>query len=264
MKRIFLFLLLALALLSNSRASALDIQYPGISQDIVYSDIMQDAAYSSFTIASTSPNIWFDANDYSTITESGGALTAIANKGSEGGSATGNATYSTGVLNGKPVIDGNGTSNRLAFANFGLTGEDDVSIFLVFKVNAGSTYDTPISFGANAEARFETDAALQLTAKDLGKETSYILSSVATSYVIFSFISDSSNWISYENGVQFATQPSEGAWSTGAGDYGLFATNTPGRWCNCSIAETIMWNRKLTDDEHSNVFTSLSSKWGVE
>lgn len=104
------------------------------------------AGSSGWTPLSLSPTLWLDASDAATITSSGGAVSAWANKGSAGGSfdqATAAAKPTTGATtqNGHNVITFDGTDDLLTLD----LGSDSFSatswyLWVVAKADAGGFY----------------------------------------------------------------------------------------------------------------------------
>lgn len=232
----------------------------------------QGGGFSPIKIGGTA--IWLDAADTSTITESSGSVSQWNDKSGNGNNATqgtGSAQPTTGTTtqNGRNTLDFNGTSHRLAFPNLGLNGLTDVSVFAVFNVDSTTSgSDNPLSFGNGSEGQILTGAVAvgTLQSFDLGffTDLTFIATGMDDSMNILSLITSATASHSYKNGTQVAedlTPPT--TWTTGAGDYGIMASNTPNRWTKGQFAELIIYTRTLSTAEKTQVESYLLNKWGI-
>jgi hypothetical protein len=88
----------------------------------------------NWTPADIDTALWLDAADASTITESGGAITAWADKSGNGhnAAADGNPTYSaTGMSTSKPAVQLDGTGDALVSSITGIGSFDALDVYMV-------------------------------------------------------------------------------------------------------------------------------------
>jgi len=220
--------------------------------------------------------LWLDADDDSTISTDVG-VDAWADKSGEDNDAAQSTDASqpalvVGAQNGRNVIRGDGTDDVLTFPNLSLNGDTDVTLFMVFKSDATTSgFDTPICFGTNAEGNIQTRGTgnpdsgdLKLIGMGLDGTENIVVGQGFNAMQVFTLITNASTWSTYVDGVADETDnTADAAWSTGAGNYALFAGNAGGREMKGDIAEVIIYDRELSDAERSNVETYLIEKWGL-
>jgi hypothetical protein len=89
--------------------------------------------------------LWLDANDSSTITESGGAITTWADKSGNGRNATadGNPTYSaTGMSTSKPAVQLDGTGDAFVSSITGIGSFNALDVYMVTQTTLAAAADT--------------------------------------------------------------------------------------------------------------------------
>lgn len=93
--------------------------------------------------------LWLDAADASTITESGGAITAWADKSGNGynAAASGNPTYSaTGMSTSKPAVQLDGTGDALVSSITGIGSFDALDVYMVTQTLTAAQSNTNSGF----------------------------------------------------------------------------------------------------------------------
>jgi hypothetical protein len=102
---------------------------------------------------------WFDADDAATITLNGTGVSQWNDKSGNGrhvsqSNAGAQPTYTTGQLNGRPIVAFDTTDDRLFTTSGGADGVDDTSMFVVMRMNAGgANEDTPVGIGLSGQLR---------------------------------------------------------------------------------------------------------------
>jgi hypothetical protein len=103
------------------------------------------ASFTQWTPSLISTALWLDANDSSTITESGGAITTWADKSGNGRNATadGNPTYSaTGMSTSKPAVQLDGTGDAFVSSITGIGSFNALDVYMVTKTTLAAAADT--------------------------------------------------------------------------------------------------------------------------
>lgn len=222
---------------------------------------------------------WFDAADSGTLSLDGSdRVSQWTDKSGKGNSATQSTennrpTYAATGLNSKPTVQGDGVNDVLNYPNLGINGTHDMTFILVGTLyQATSGFDTPISFGSGSEGRFEwrgvddPDLIDSLSTGKIANGTDVIPTSPGVSDAVpfvWVLASDSATWTSRKNGTQVASGSSAGTWTLGAGDYGMFASNSPNRHCLCDISEYMVFNTRPTAAEIARLERYAMNKWGV-
>lgn len=214
--------------------------------------------------------LWLDAADERTIQDTAGSVSQWDDKSGNGdnatqGTGTNQPTINVTTQNGLRTLDFDGINDRLAFPNLSLNGLTDVTVFAVFNVDSTTSgSDDPLSFGSGSEGQILMGASATAQSFALGffSDLTPIAFGVEDSMNILGIVTSASASRSFKNGTLVAedlTPPS--AWTTGAGDYGVMASNTPNRHCKGQFAELIIYNKTLSDAERIQVETYLSNKW---
>jgi hypothetical protein len=184
--------------------------------------------------------------------------------------------YITNILNGRAILRFDGTDDLLASAaSFGsnntLSGDCEASVFVVYRKSA-STKGHILGWGdvnvANASFGVYDDGSIRAWAF-AGGQVFYFSSFGTTSFIVREFHKSAgainTTSISIRNGASDAAGGS--ASSTPAVDGSqLFCL---GRWANSGayfqgdVAEVVIYNRKLTAAEQSQVRGYLNNKWSV-
>jgi hypothetical protein len=107
-----------------------------------------------WTPAEIATELWLDAADASTITESSGTVSEWRDKSGSSlhlsqDTASLQPAYSTNALNGLPILT---FGNNLLFRDTGLNGLTTVSIFAVMRYITASGQDVPMGVGATGAA----------------------------------------------------------------------------------------------------------------
>ena len=92
-----------------------------------------------------STELWLDANDSSTITQSGGAVTTWRDKSGKNRTATaaGNPTYSTtGMSTSKPAVQLDGTGDWFVSSITGIGSFNALDVYMVTQTTTAATVDT--------------------------------------------------------------------------------------------------------------------------
>lgn len=100
-------------------------------------------AASGFSPLSLSPALWLDASDAATITSSGGLVSSWADKSGNGRNlvqavSTAQPTTGTRTLNGRNVLDFDGTSDFMSGGNILEVGTGGVTMFGVAKLDTAT------------------------------------------------------------------------------------------------------------------------------
>lgn len=186
------------------------------------------------------------------------------------GSAVSQPAFINNALNGKSIIRSDG-NDGMEFPNLGLTGLASVTVFMVLNISDSSSgFDSILAFGSGSESRLETGAGGGATIGDVtARSTSYIVSGTVlstgfnNSNNIFVLRTDGANVIARKNGVQTFSAAQAGNWSTGAGNYAIFVTNTPNRNIIMDIGEILIYTGTFPTTSIIQVENYLSNKWGI-
>jgi len=103
----------------------------------------------NWTPADIDTALWLDAADASTITESGGAITAWVDKSGNGhnAAADGNPTYSaTGMSTSKPAVQLDGTGDSLVSSITGIGNFDALDVYMVTQTLTAAAADVNSGF----------------------------------------------------------------------------------------------------------------------
>lgn len=222
----------------------------------------------------SSLQLWLDAQDSSTLSLSGSAITQWADKSGNNRNARGfnnNPTYSTTALNNYPAAQLSSNAAFQAPLPFGLTN-NGLSAFIVFqKTGTANSGETIITRGTNnlagpidiqTTSRFRGNGSSQTSA------TSGFNIATATTPVVFDFYAASSGWIEYANGtnvlsnttaVTFADAPNVSSIYIGTRADGFGPL-----WFTGGVGEVLVYNRQLATGERQTVEGYLAWKWGLQ
>jgi len=185
--------------------------------------------------------------------------------------AIGGTTYIADAINGLPALRFNGSSDFLAFDG-SLLVNSNYTIFIVASRGSNKA-DNMILGGSSAVANnnlhigYETKASFVIKHYGESSSSDYINYTIPDYsdpiFQIHSVVFDSNvGKAYYENGANKANatdKTSLASWTGSA--IGRFATDN---YFNGDIAEIIMFNRVLSNDERMDVEQYLSKKWDIK
>lgn len=174
--------------------------------------------------------------------------------------------YTTGAINGKPVVDFDGTNDSLRTAGFTLN--QPFTYFMVFKVDSSTISGTPRLLDAGGsgvrsgefflnfanDMRFFSGASLVPPAMTAGSYLTYALYEATFNGTQSRFRATAGNVDSTGN-----AGTNNGSRLTLAAD----SNATPGSPANISVAEVLIYNSVPTSSEASKVRAYLGNKYNV-
>jgi hypothetical protein len=220
--------------------------------------------------------LWLDANDSSTITQSGGLVSAWADKSGTGKNATQSGSarpaYSATGLNSKPAIDFDGADDDLALSS--VTGLNVVnqSLFIVAKRD-NSAGRTEISFSVGttgagdgiADTPRWTDNVMYSQIGYVGNRPTP--TSVITDTPYINAVTGGSIQYSYTNGTLIGTGTSQSTSNFSVAGGGFVgsgrAVSTASRYFDGKISELIIISFVAALDLRQKVEGYLAHKWGL-
>lgn len=248
--------------------------YVGVGSSPVFQSVQKiDAGVSPFSPTDISNlELWLDADDATTITESSGSVSQWDDKSGQGnhatqGTAAKQPTTGTRTQNSKNVIDfdktGDGENMDLTYASLLATISSDVTVFVVAaKDDSASNFDVFIggedSVGANKA--FVGQSATTFI-WDWGGDNITSIDDDEDPHVFHLVRENGVDIEAYLDGVSQGTASLSsdtltvltiGAMEAG-GEFDL----------NGMIAEVIIYTRDLTASEQNQVGNYLSDKWGI-
>jgi len=225
---------------------------------------------------------WMDAADTATtnITSSGGLVSVIRNKANSQNpfvQATGGNQPQTGVstMASKNVITFNGTSNYLscnALAAYFTGNDTPISVFAVYNPTT-LTGSPAIWFAANSgntTILFGHDNGNSNTFRIFKRDDASILAqgvtttAAASTPVMSSMSYAGSTLKAWKNGTSFYN----GSFNVGVTTLNTFAlgirpTSSISNYFSGDIAEILIYNRALSDDQVASIQQYLSTKWRI-
>lgn len=218
-----------------------------------------------------SGKLWLDNADTSSITQAAAKASQVDDKFRNGndatqGSATDQPTFST--INGVQALHGDGANVHMDFDNLGLNGLTDVSVFMVFVIDATTTgFDNPIAFGTASEGRLEcrgvgdTD---EIKSIGLGFDDGTTIGAGFNTAQVLSLLTNATDWSTWVDGTPvIVADSSTAAWSTGAGSYAIFAGSDNNRNMKGDIGEVIIYSKEVSSAVRLHIEKYLISKWGL-
>lgn len=221
--------------------------------------------------------LWLDASDATTITASSGDVSQWNDKSGLGNNVSnagaGKPTTGAATINSKNVIDFNlANSEYLARSDaLGLSGNPSITIFIVLKTVAAGSGQRFLTIGNGAVAgqsiQYATDGSYRYG------NGSCIFSNLSTNAEltrwvktaggVYASASEPQLWI---NTVQKTTASSSASviniantnLTIGAGHGG-----SPASFYSGYVAEIIIYNAILTNDEIASIEDYLNDKWGL-
>lgn len=229
--------------------------------------------------------IWLDANDPSTLTLSGQAVSEWRDK--SGGNyhftqTTGNnQPLYTGTLNGKPVVTFDGSNDSLSRAginNLNVSGPDGASVFVVFRAASDTIYSVFVNGGSRSSEehrdRFSDGNCytgllrerriLGVINNKLPSNGAVLFSAIATGNANYELrVGGASALLDTTNA--FLIDPlGQTAYRNRLNRTYAIGVNPPlGDFLNGAVAEIIQYTRALAGQELSSVESYLKAKWGV-
>jgi hypothetical protein len=216
--------------------------------------------------------LWLDGSDLASITESGGAVSQWNDKSGNNNhalqsSAAAKPTTGTRTLNGRNVIDFDGSGDFMTLTN-PITG-GAYTIFLVvlvdsFAANPRSIIGTPNtggpvmrfanSVGNGVMAVVRRGQAVLLNGSDINSAT--------TAYSFIITTSNSGNAI-YRNGVAGGSNATSASYTQDIQAIGSESSTAASTPHDGYIAESAIWTRVFAAGEITQIFDYSASKWGV-
>ena len=207
--------------------------------------------------------LWFDANDgpkdgSGNTPSSGGSITTwLDRSGNNRHAITGSSpTYITGVLNSKPVVRFS-SSQYLTYSSYS-PGNIPMTYVMVERNLSGSTGAAPFSWGSTSSRSsgivFQNNSGMQPFSPQAFNNTS-------GRYWIYR----QNNTGSGDDGLMNGTSLTPTANDTGniAAPFDIGRRNASGIYCAGDLAEIIVYNRAITDNERSLLASYLHNKYAL-
>lgn len=232
--------------------------------------------------------VWYDVSDITSlfqdsagtvpVTANGdpiGRLTDKSGNGNHGTQTTAAScpTYTTASApNGLATALLDGSNDRIAVPNIGLTGTAAATIIIICRMNSTSSgADAVVSFGASSEGQFQSSGANDdnlVTAGSLGwRGDGNIISpgQAVNAFMAFILRTNGTTVQSWRNTAASTvfSDTQLGNWTTGAGAYGIGATNTPDRFAGLNLCEFAIYNTVKTNAEIELLMPYFVNKWGI-
>lgn len=247
--------------------------------------IEQSASATAFSPADiTGLALWLDASDAATLTLDGSNNVSQWNdksgNGNHGAQSTTTARPSiTGSINGRSALAFDGIDDSFSVANSATIDlGPTMSVFIVHKLSSASSAarQTLIQFSNGSTASPSIEAAGTLPPSG-GNANSYVLirpgvviatsaaNSLTTSGVVSSFhIENSANCSIRINSTEVAFAASAGMTLTGSGSAKLIGMRgSPAQNYSGAMGEIIVFNKRLSAEETTQIESYLISKWGI-
>jgi len=209
------------------------------------------------------PELWLDASDLSTITESSGSVSSWADKSGYGR----NATQATGAnqpttgsvtINGLNVLSFDGATDTMTFASGFMNNKHQGTIFSVFTTTSGASTGSPIVFGDD----YADFGNRMYTTFGTNSRKNFVHGITLTNVNSFCIVGALGYWQAFINGVSKSlTTTNTVSFNTGVAQF--FLANDPpagSRWGG-SLAEIIIYSRALSLSEIETVRLYLKTKW---
>ena len=176
-------------------------------------------------------------------------------------------SYCTNVLNGKPVLCGDGVDDYMTTT---LAGLPAATIFFVGTMNAASDVAYGVQDGADANRSYVGSSAADKFAGGVAANADDLITSNDDPGTAFfgslQYSGDTATVTLYRNGTSEYSAAQSGAVST-ALTYTIGAKRTAAAvfdsYLDGQIAEIIVYNRSLPDTERKFIERALSYKWGI-
>jgi len=255
---------------------------------VIYRAAVLGAAGASFSPLDVSGlQLWLDASDASTITESSGSVSQWDDKSGNGnhvtqGTAANQPTTGTQTINSLNALDFDGGDWLLSSGNLGVSNSTNFSVFAVAILDSDDKYTTIFgtgNFGLSQQAaafQVATNPSISSTrqmATDIWNPAGMVADTsitLGTEYV-FSYLVHP--WSSARSGSEFFLNGANDGAATygtvnpflvdGPAFIGAFGpTLTSSRW-NGQIAEVLVYDSALSTADREAVEAYLADKWGI-
>ena len=203
---------------------------------------------------------WWDASDAGSITASGGLVSQWNDKSTAGNHATASSTArpTTGTrsLNGKNVLDFDGTANAMATS---LADTATQTVLFVAVSDVASSSGRLWSYGTTNRGVFSDSGTWAFWRQQTSGAILFGATASATSpSVACALFTSNSSLTTFGNGAQGTTN--DPVDSSGASfNIGKETTN----FFNGYIAEIVIYNTALSTAERARVESYLATKWGI-
>lgn len=187
--------------------------------------------------------------------------------------STNKPTYVASSINGLPALTFNGTSSKLTSTiNFGIVGNSALTIFLVTAISGGNDYGPPLYWGtsgAGTTLLIGRKTSTSIFAGFYGSGHSFTAPSSISNSAVYSWVRQSGGNTQTGNTIYFngasQTLANEGSPSTpnyGVSTFKVGYSNDP-LYFGGRIAEIIIYNRALKNEERTTIEKYLGKKWGI-
>ena len=203
---------------------------------------------------------WWDADNAASITESGGLVSQWNDRSGQGNHATASTTArpTTGTrsLNGRNVLDFDGTANGMATS---LADTATQTVFFVAVSDVASSAGRVWGFGGGNRGAFPDSGAWGFWRQQTAGAISFGTTASATSpSVACALFSSNSSLTTFGNGAQGTTNDPVDSFG-GTFAIGKEASN----FHNGYVAEIVIYNTALTTADRARVEAYLAAKWGI-
>ncbi len=227
---------------------------------------------------------WFDMQDSSSFTNSGGFISAITNKATSVSwtEATNQPAYNTTAINGLPAMDFDGTNDKINSTTdttliSTLNGDNAFTLFYVAKFDtvdrAESVFGIANSATNNGFRGFGQNTTASGTWQANGNTTGAVATIVDSAggsnanNNIFEWYSSGGNISLQVNGG--SADPNASSWAVGStpsvnrASLGSRPRLTNDHFFDGKLGELIFYNSNLSSTNRASVRTYLSTKWNI-
>ena len=244
-----------------------------ITRNILYPIVGEEFIPTDFVPTDISQlNLWLDASDETTITETDNLVSQIDDKSEQGNNftqaVTGAKPKTRSLHNGKNVLDFDGVDDVLSIPSITLT--TSFSLFITFKPKVVTLAgESSISYSSTENFQLGSDSAVDY----FGSLASSVASNATPSggpynynynSFLLKFDADANRVEVYVNGELKAASIDYNTDMTSGGTMKLGLNRSEDRWLNFSLAEVIIYNKKTNASEEGLVFNYLKDKWAIE
>jgi hypothetical protein len=202
---------------------------------------------------------WWDASDAASITQSGGLVSQWNDKSTAGNHATASSTArpTTGTrsLNGKNVLDFDGTANAMATSLADAATQTVLFVAVSDVASGGRVW----SYGTTNRGVFSDSGTWAFWRQQTSGPISFGATASATSpSVACALFTSNSSLTTFGNGAQGTTNdPVDSSGAT----FNIGKESTS--FHNGYIAEIVIYNTALTTADRARVEAYLATKWGI-
>ena len=212
--------------------------------------------------------LWFDASDTATITESSGLVSQWDDKSTNAfhvREATNKPTYGSTSLNGVGVISFDGSNDKLLRSGvpmssfFSGTG---TTVFIIKKFNSGVVEFAIGNTAGSTTNRLSFEGGNRA---DLPNDTTSKLISTSTTgaWKIFTVNRSTSDVVLYYDGVEKVRASNSNTLSSETVQISMGVGTNGFNFGNVDIAEIIIYNKTLSSLEMNMIGDYLASKWSL-